>query len=110
MCIRDRSYADIIRDIDKATQGMSESQKTAALRAIFGDESLKGVLATLKQGPDALDAMTQGMYACGGAAEGMAAIMQDNLKGELTTLSSGIQEMGIALSDFLTPILREGVS
>ena len=46
----------------------------------------------------------------GGAAEGMAAIMQDNLKGELTTLSSGIQEMGIALSDFLTPILREGVS
>ncbi len=105
-----RSYADIIRDIDKATQGMSESQKTAALRAIFGDESLKGVLATLKQGPDALDAMTQGMYACGGAAEGMAAIMQDNLKGELTTLSSGIQEMGIALSDFLTPILREGVS
>ena len=105
-----RSYADIIRDIDKATQGMSESQKTAALRAVFGDESLKGVLATLKQGPDALDAMTQGMYACGGAAEGMAAIMQDNLKGELTTLSSGIQEMGIALSDFLTPILREGVS
>lgn len=104
-----RSYGEIIRDIDTATQGMSESQRDAALSAIFGDESIKGVLATLKQGPDALDAMTASMYAAGGAASSMAAIMQDNLKGELTTLSSGVQEMGIALSDFLTPILRQGV-
>lgn len=104
-----RSYGEIIRDIDTATQGMSESQRDAALSAIFGDESIKGVLATLKQGPDALDAMTAGMYAAGGAASSMAATMQDNLKGELTTLSSGVQEMGIALSDFLTPILRQGV-
>jgi len=104
-----RSYAEIIRDISTATQGMTESERDAALMAIFGDESIKGVLATLKQGPDALDAMTAGMYAAGGAASDMAGIMGDNLKGDLAEMSSGLEEMGIALSDFLTPVIRGGV-
>ena len=101
-----RSYAAIIRDIDKATSSMTASQRDAALGAIFGDESLKGILATLKQGPDALDAMTEGMYACGGAAEDMAATMGDNLKGDLAILESGAQDMAIALSDWLVPAAR----
>ena len=101
-----RSYAAIIRDIDKATGKMTASQRDAALGAIFGDESLKGILATLKQGPDALDEMTEGMYACGGAAEDMAATMGDNLKGDLAILESGAQDMAIALSDWLMPAAR----
>lgn len=101
-----RSYAAIIRDIDKATSSMTASQRDAALGAIFGDESLKGILATLKQGPDALDAMTEGMYSCGGAAEDMAATMGDNLKGDLAILESGAQDMAIALSDWLMPAAR----
>lgn len=101
-----RSYAAIIRDIDKATSSMTASQRDAALGAIFGDESLKGILATLKQGPDALDAMTEGMYACGDAAEDMAATMGDNLKGDLAILESGAQDMAIALSDWLMPAAR----
>ena len=101
-----RSYAAIVRDIDKATSSMTASQRDAALGAIFGDESLKGILATLKQGPDALDAMTEGMYACGGAAEDMAATMGDNLKGDLAILESGAQDMAIALSDWLMPAAR----
>ena len=101
-----RSYAAIIRDIDKATSSMTASQRDAALGAIFGDESLKGILATLKQGPDALDAMTEGMYACGGAAEDMAATMGDNLQGDLAILESGAQDMAIALSDWLMPAAR----
>ena len=101
-----RSYAAIIRDIDKATSSMTASQRDAALGAIFGDESLKGILATLKQGPDALDAMTEGMYACDGAAEDMAATMGDNLKGDLAILKSGAQDMAIALSDWLMPAAR----
>lgn len=101
-----RSYAAIIRDIDKATSSMTASQRDAALGAIFGDESLKGILATLKQGPDALDAMTEGMYACGGAAEDMAVTMGDNLKGDLAILESSAQDMAIALSDWLMPAAR----
>lgn len=101
-----RSYAAIIRDIDKATSSMTASQRDAALDAIFGDESLKGILATLKQGPDALDDMTAGLYACGGAAADMAATMGDNLKGDLAILESGAQEMAIALSDWLVPAAR----
>lgn len=101
-----RSYAAIIRDIDKATSSMTASQRDAALGAIFGDESLKGILATLKQGPDALDDMTAGLYACGGAAADMAATMGDNLKGDLAILESGAQDMAIALSDWLMPAAR----
>jgi len=101
-----RSYAAIIRDIDRATSSMTASQRDAALGAIFGDESLKGILATLKQGPDALDDMTAGLYACGGAAADMAATMGDNLKGDLAILESGAQEMAIALSDWLVPAAR----
>ena len=104
-----RSYAAIIRDIDKATSSMTASQRDAALGAIFGDESLKGILATLKQGPDALDKMTQGLYACEGAAKEMAETAENNLQGDLTKLGSGVSTMGIALYDFFVPVIRQTV-
>lgn len=104
-----RSYAAIIRDIDKATSSMTASQRDAALGAIFGDESLKGILATLKQGPDALDEMTKGLYACEGAAKEMAETAENNLQGDLTKLGSGVSTMGIALHDFFVPAIRQTV-
>ena len=104
-----RSYAEIIRDIDEATNSMTASQRDAALGAIFGDESLKGILATLKQGPDALDEMTKGLYACEGAAKEMAETAENNLQGDLTKLGSGVSTMGIALHDFFVPAIRQTV-
>ena len=104
-----RAYAAIIRDIDKATSSMTASQRDAALGAIFGDESLKGILATLKQGPDALDEMTKGLYACEGAAKEMGETAENNLQGDLTKLGSGVSTMGIALHDFFVPAIRQTV-
>lgn len=101
-----RAYADIIRDVEIATHGMSASQRDAALAAVFGDEAIKGVNATLAQGSEALQTFTSELYDCEGSATQMAATMQDNLLGDITTLKSGIEGMAISLSDFLTPAIR----
>lgn len=104
-----RSYAEIIKDVDAATQGMSQSQRDAALSAIFGDESIKGINATLAQGTGALDEFTGALYEADGTAEHMASVLTDNLKGDITAMGSAISESAIGLSDFLTPAIRGAV-
>ncbi len=44
-----------------------------------------------------------------GAAEAMASVMEDNLQGDITSLNSALEGLKIAVSDRLTPSLRDFV-
>lgn len=44
-----------------------------------------------------------------GAAEAMSAVMEDNLQGDITSLNSALEGLRIAISDRLTPSLRDFV-
>ena len=93
---------------------MRAHSSTEALQAQFaamlgGQEALSGLLAIVNAAPGDYEKLTTAIYESDGAAAKMAATMQDNLAGDLTIMQSALEGAKIAISDQLTPTLREFV-
>ena len=104
-----RSFADIIRDLNKATEGMTDAQKTAIANTLVGKTAVSGFSVLLDQGADKLQAYTDGIYASNGASEEMAEIMGDTLQGKTKIFESALQDLQITLGNALLPTLSSGV-
>ena len=104
-----RSFADIIRDLNKATEGMTDAQKTAIANTLVGKTAVSGFSVLLDQGADKLEAYTDGIYASNGASEEMAEIMGDTLQGKAKIFESALQDLQITLGNALLPTLSSGV-
>lgn len=74
-----------------------------------GQEAMSGLLAIVNASDEDFQKLTESIYGANGAAEEMAAIMQDNLQGDITIMKSAFEGLQIAVSDKLTPSLREFV-
>lgn len=94
-----RKFSNIIADVEKATKGMTQEQRDAAMATIFGDEAMRGINIALSEGSDELKRLEKNIYDSKGAAEEMADIQLDNLKGDITNLSSAWEGLKIALFD-----------
>ena len=101
-----RDMKDIVSDVQKATDGMTEAEKLNALQSTFTADSIKamGILVNGTEGE--LESFTNELYNSEGAAKAMADAMNDNLKGDLMTLKSALQDLQIELSKALEPALR----
>lgn len=64
--------------------GLSETERSAALAAIFGKNSMAAWAAIISASDEDFEKLTSTIDDCDGAAEGMAETMQDNLAGQIT--------------------------
>ena len=112
-----RSMVDIVQDVEKATQGMSDEQRNAALSQIFQQRSLRGVNVLLNEGSDSLVDLQNELINSNGAAQDMADIMDDNMQGSLLAMKSAAEEVAIqffemaegpirAIIDGITDLIR----
>src|SRR5690625_1131110 len=104
-----RPMPQVISEIIKATEGMSDAQRDAALSAIFGEQALGAFNAIARQGADAVSDLASELYNAGGTAQGMADVQMDNLIGALTELGSAFEGVQIALGSALIPIIQRAV-
>ena len=104
-----RSFADIIRDLNKATEGMTDAQKTAIANTLVGKTAVSGFSVLLDQGADKLQAYTDGIHNSSGASEEMAEIMGDTLQGKVKIFESAMQDLQITIGNALLPTLTAGV-
>ena len=104
-----RSFADIIRDLNKATEGMTDAQKTAIANTLVGKTAVSGFSVLLEQGADKLEAYTEGIHNSSGASEEMATIMGDTLQGKVKIFESAMQDLQITIGNALLPTLTSGV-
>lgn len=104
-----RDFADIIADIEAATNGMGDAEKAAALQSTFTADSIKGLNLMLNAGSDELVGFRDDLYGCAGAAEKTAATMTDNLGGDLSNLQSALEETALKIYDGLQEPLRATV-
>lgn len=96
----------IMKELDKAMSGMSESAKANFTKAIFETEAMSGALVLMEQaGSGALDNFV-GAVKDVGSAEAVASKQIDNLKGDVTILNSAMQEMALKIYDSVKPALR----
>lgn len=104
-----RSFVDIIRDLNKATEGMTDAQKTAIANTLVGKTAVSGFSVLLAQGADKLQAYTDGIHNSNGASEEMAAIMGDTLQGKTKIFQSALEDLQITMGNALLPTLTAGV-
>ena len=102
-----RNLNDVLTDSRAAWAGLSEEQQITYAKTIAGQEAMSGWLALMNAAPADVDKLTSALNDCNGAAEKMAATMVDNLKGDITLMKSAFESLQIAISDSLTPTLRE---
>lgn len=104
-----RDLSDILKEVEKATDGMGSAQKASALQSTFTADSIKGLNLILNAGVDEANKFEQELRKCSGTAEDMANTMNDNLNGDLTALNSQIEGVQIAIYEKFEPALRKGV-
>lgn len=101
------SLQDVMIQLREKMGGLDEATQASAASMLFGKEAMSGMLAIINAAPEDFEKLTGAIYDCNGAAEEMAATMIDNLQGDLTLLGSAFESLQIAISDSLTPTLRE---
>lgn len=101
-----RDMIDIMADIEKATAGMGDTQKAAALSAVFTADSIKGMNLVLNAGTDSIRDFESKLSHCEGSAEEMAKVLNDNLEGDTKALGSAMDAVKNALYEGLEPAFR----
>ena len=90
--------------------GLTEAQKAEYAAAIFGQESMSGMLAIINASDDDFNKLTESINNAGGTAQNMADTQLDNLTGQLTILKSTLESIAISIGEILMPYIRDFVA
>ena len=107
--VTQKEYNEQMGLYHEMTYGSTESVQAMVAAMLGGQEAMSGLLAIVNAAPEDYDKLTDAIYNSDGAAAQMAATMQDNLAGDITIMKSALEGAKIAVSDQLTPALREFV-
>lgn len=101
-----KSFGETLSDLRISFADLDEVQKTQYASAIAGKEGMSGLLALINSSDEDFDKLTDSIKNCTGASEKMAEIRLDNLEGDVTLFKSALEGAQIAITDKLTPVLR----
>ena len=104
-----RSLIDIVEDLQGGLGDMDQAARDAMLSNLFNKTDLAAVNALLGTRSERFDELTSAIQDADGAAKAMAKTQLDNLAGDITLFKSALEGAQIAISDQLTPTLRNFV-
>ena len=104
-----RSLIDIVADMQSGLGEMDQASRDALLNGIFNKTDLSSVNALLGTSSERFAELSTAIQDSAGAAEQMANTKLDNLAGDVTLFKSALEGAKIAVSDALTPALRDFV-
>lgn len=108
-----RDMTDILADVQKATEGMTQAERDMALSSIWGTEALKGINMAFEAGVPKIREFEEGIRNSDGAASEMYDTMQNNLQGAIDNMKSAFEGLLITIGQRLIPIFQnlvEGIS
>ena len=101
-----RDLTEILADVNKATEGMGDAEKSAALMSTFTSDSIKGLNLILNEGVDNAAAFEEQLRNSSGSAAEMAKTLNDNLSGDLKNLNSAFDEFKLTIFESANAPLR----
>lgn len=104
-----RPLNDIFNDLNGTLSGMNQGEQLDVLNTLFNKVDLKSANALLAKDTEEWKNLEASINDAKGAAENMAETQLDNLQGDLTLFKSALEGTRIAISDELTPSLRDFV-
>lgn len=96
----------IVDELRTKTAAMTEMQRNQAITQIFGQEALSGMLALLKQTPEAYEAQRVAMYNAEGAAKSMADVMNQGVNPALEAMKGSIEGLAIVTGEQFAPAIK----
>lgn len=104
-----RSLSDIFSDLNVAMSDLTQEQKIQAITDLFNARDIASAEAMLNAVTQDWDNIGASILEAEGAASAMADTQLDNLAGDVTLFKSALEGAQIAISDVLTPSLRDFV-
>ena len=104
-----RSMLDIVNDMQYGLEDLDQASRDAVISGVFNKTDLASVNALLNTESDHFWELKAAITDSAGAAQTMADVQLDNLSGDITLFQSALEGAKIAVSDSLTPTLREFV-
>ena len=104
-----RSLADIFGDLSNKMDDMTQQEKISTISDLFNTRDIASAEALLNAVDQDWDEIGKSILQAEGAAQQMADTQLDNLAGDVTIFRSALEGVQIAISDQLTPTLREFV-
>lgn len=102
-----RSMIDVIQEMGTAMDGMTQQEKDLITGTIFNKTDLSAINALLGTTEKRFNELSAEIGNAEGSAEAMANTQLDNLAGDMTLFQSALEGAKIAISDALTPTLRQ---
>ena len=104
-----RSLSDVFGDLSNEMSKMTQEDKIQAISALFNTRDMASAEALLAAVSQDWDEIGESILDAEGAAQKMADTQLDNLAGDVTLFKSALEGAQNAVSDGLTPQLREFV-
>ena len=104
-----RSLADIFGDLSSKMSEMTQEQKISAISDLFNTRDMASAEALLHAVSEDWNEIGASILDAEGAAEQMKETQLDNLAGDITLFQSALEGAKIAISDSLSPELRDFV-
>ncbi|MDM5188618.1 phage tail tape measure protein [Bacillus sp. DX4.1] len=101
-----KSLSQIVGELSKGMEGMTNAQKGAALATIFGTEAVSGMMALVSAGPEKINEMTKALENSGGASKKAADEMLKGWAGALKMMESAIDSTSKEFVDALGPAIE----
>lgn len=102
-----RNVNDVVNDLNDALSGMSEEESNAYKQTIFGIQGLKAYNKMVVTSKEKQEEWAEALANSSGEVAKQYDTMTDNLQGDLVTWGSALEGFQIAVSDVLTPTMRE---
>lgn len=106
---KERDFNDVVQDLNNSLANMSAEEANAYKNAIFTSNGLKVFNKMIVTSAEKTDAWSDALANASGSAAAQAEVMMDNLSGDMKKFGSAAEGLKIAVSDALSPALREFV-
>lgn len=105
-----RDFDEVMKEVqDTMGQGFTQEEKISVISDLFNTRDIASAEALLNAVSQDWDNIGESILNAEGAASKMAETQLDNLAGDMTLFNSALEGAKIAISDVLTPSLREFV-
>ena len=102
-----REMSEIFGELKEKTADMTSQERQDIIGKMFKVTDIAAVNALLDTNAERWDEVAEAIDGADGAAQAMADTQLDNLQGDITLMKSAFEGLQIAISDEVTPDLRE---
>ncbi|EGQ3567282.1 phage tail tape measure protein [Staphylococcus pseudintermedius] len=99
-------FRDIMDQLRGSLGGLSKAQQSAAVKTLFGQEAMSGILPIINASDEDYQKLTKSIDNSVGASKRMSDEMEGGIGGSIRKMKSAIESMAISIGNVLAPHIR----